>query len=839
MDVIATSHPSARLWGRLLGQVRTLLAARGAHPSRTAVLLPFAQLMPLARQSWIAAMPDGFAPHFETSMNWAGRLAGAPGPEDVSFDMGRDLLTARAWLDRAGLGERAALLASRLVEAAWQAAPAAAAVPPAERAAWAAKARPAVSAGLDVPALALEAALARIALEWAAASRYLADALMADDVLASIDLLVVCQGFESDPLAATLARLWGDRAVLLPLEPAAPRGQQRVHEAADPSQEAEMAAACVVRHLQAGHAPVALAAVDRVLTRRIRALLDVHGVAVRDETGWKLSTTRAAAQVMAGLRACARSASSDAVIDWLKHVPSVPPGTTQAIERRVRRAGLRDWTDVDPRRLEGAAGRWSEALALCNAWREALHRPRTLVQWQEALRKLLADTLAWPALQADAAGAQVLESLGLLDVQRAEWDALPHAARRLSLGEFSAWCNEVLESASFIPVAPEQARVVVLPLNQLLARPFMAVVVPGCDELRLVASPEPPGHWTAAQRLALGLPTREALEQERRAAWAHLLQAPHADLLWRRSEQGGEPLLPSPLLQALLADGSAVAAQDPRGARACVPRPVPRPLPARADLRVDPISASAYEDLRRCPYRFFALRQLGLQEAAETDEELGKRDFGTWLHQVLRDFHRDLQAEPGADREALIDRCAADATRQLALPPGEFLPFAAGWPQVRKGYLAWVREHEARGVQFAAAEEDKVRPLGPVQIKGRIDRVDQLADGRRLVIDYKTESLQATRDRVQTPFEDTQLAFYAALLEDDTLEAAYVNISERGVVTRVDQRSIVEARDALVEGLLQDLDAIEGGASLPALGEGQACEFCAARGLCRRDHWHG
>jgi len=68
-------------------------------------------------------------------------------------------------------------------------------------------------------------------------------------------------------------------------------------------------------------------------------------------------------------------------------------------------------------------------------------------------------------------------------------------------------------------------------------------------------------------------------------------------------------------------------------------------------------------------------------------------------------------SEPGADREALIDRCAADATRQLALPPGEFLPFAAGWPQVRKGYLAWVREHEARGVQFAAAEEDKLLPL--------------------------------------------------------------------------------------------------------------------------------
>jgi ATP-dependent helicase/nuclease subunit B len=27
------------------------------------------------------------------------------------------------------------------------------------------------------------------------------------------------------------------------------------------------------------------------------------------------------------------------------------------------------------------------------------------------------------------------------------------------------------------------------------------------------------------------------------------------------------------------------------------------------------------------------------------------------------------------------------------------------------------------------------------------------------------------------------------------------------------------------------------GAGLRALGEGSACEYCQARGLCRRDHW--
>jgi ATP-dependent helicase/nuclease subunit B len=85
--------------------------------------------------------------------------------------------------------------------------------------------------------------------------------------------------------------------------------------------------------------------------------------------------------------------------------------------------------------------------------------------------------------------------------------------------------------------------------------------------------------------------------------------------------------------------------------------------------------------------------------------------------------------------------------------------------------------------------------------------------------------------------EDTQLAFYAALLEEDTLAAAYVNVGERGKTERLDQPAVVEARDLLVEGILNDLARVAGGAEMPALGEGLACEFCAARGLCRKDWW--
>ena len=51
------------------------------------------------------------------------------------------------------------------------------------------------------------------------------------------------------------------------------------------------------------------------------------------------------------------------------------------------------------------------------------------------------------------------------------------------------------------------------------------------------------------------------------------------------------------------------------------------------------------------------------------------------------------------------------------------------------------------------------------------------------------------------------------------------------------QPEVVAARDALVQGILHDMAQIAQGASMPALGDGSACDFCQARGLCRKDFW--
>ena len=74
-------------------------------------------------------------------------------------------------------------------------------------------------------------------------------------------------------------------------------------------------------------------------------------------------------------------------------------------------------------------------------------------------------------------------------------------------------------------------------------------------------------------------------------------------------------------------------------------------------------------------------------------------------------------------------------------------------------------------------------------------------------------------------------------MHDDTLAAAYVNLGEKEATRTYPQPDIVGLRDELIDSILTDMSRISRGTPLPALGEGKACEYCSARGLCRKDFW--
>jgi ATP-dependent helicase/nuclease subunit B len=294
--------------------------------------------------------------------------------------------------------------------------------------------------------------------------------------------------------------------------------------------------------------------------------------------------------------------------------------------------------------------------------------------------------------------------------------------------------------------------------------------------------------------------------------------------------------MPSVLVQRLR-QGDAALASDQRVLRPLQAQPCAMPRPVAPELPLSQLSASAYEDLRRCPYRFYALRLLGLQEPDELDTALGKRDFGNWLHALLRRFHDALARDPqatAARRGAMLDAAAASTTQEQGLAESEFLPFSASWPQVRSAYLLWLDGHERAGARFQAGEVQRAMPLGTLTLVGRIDRMDSLADGGTLVIDYKTESRATTQSRIRHPQEDTQLAFYGALLEPGPLQAMYLNIAESDDTRAFPMPDIDQWRDQLVAAIDNDMERIGAGAPLPAIGAGSACDYCAARGLCRR-----
>ena len=860
-------HHALRTWVAVAEQIRALVAARQVHPSKVVVLVPYAQLIHTLRDAWVASASAGaigFTPQFQSTMNWARSLgASLPQPDDLQLDPGLDALNARLWIDRAGLSAHGPMLVPLVVDAARSLAPVAAAFDPLDRVAWSTRMVAQLFGDAPHDTLVYETAVAQLALTWVGHSVFATDVLFA----ANPALMIVLKGFQDDPLVRALALRTGDRCVYLALDDLASGAGETapeviaLHSTLDAQDEAQCAAACVLRHLALGRQPVGLVAVDRLLTRRVHALLHAQGVVIRDETGWKLSTARAAAAVVGLLKACAQQPRSDEVLDWLKNAPAFDQMAVQGAEAFMRQQGMGQWpADQTHPTINAAPPELVVGLLQrVNALRASFAQPKSLKEWLNALRNLLQASGHWAQLQADEAGHAVRRALMLDQAQNQRQDhdqrqppiqsldsPAPHEpavlAATMRFADFAHWVNQTLEGTNFLPIHPADAQVIILPLSQLLGRVLPAVVLAGCDEARFPTMPEPVGPWTALQREVLGLASSGALAKAQQAAWNYALQAPRLDLLWRNSE-GGEPVLANGYVQALRLHPAFLnrpLAADPRVPRRLARTPVARAKVQASALPVSRLSATAYNDLRQCPYRFFALRQLGLAPADELDSSLDKRDFGNWLHRVLFHFHKTCQgaglatADPqSADLIRQIDLAADLVTRELGLSEAEFLPYSASWPQVRQGYLNWLAQPQNQS--FSEGEVWQELQLGSVKLVGKLDRIDRPANGPLVLLDYKTEPLETTRKRIKSGSEDTQLPFYAALFDVQAVQGAYVNVGEREGTTHFAQPDLVALREQLAEGILDDMQRLADGHDMVAMGQGSACAYCAARGLCRKD----
>ena len=87
-------------------------------------------------------------------------------------------------------------------------------------------------------------------------------------------------------------------------------------------------------------------------------------------------------------------------------------------------------------------------------------------------------------------------------------------------------------------------------------------------------------------------------------------------------------------------------------------------------------------------------------------------------------------------------------------------------------------------------------------MRGRIDRLDHGPGARRELLDYKTSSVDSLRQRVREPLEDTQLAFYAALVgADENLGAAYLALDDARAPLAIEHPEVQRSAAALLAGL--------------------------------------
>ena len=861
-------------WDAIVQCAAKWLLENQAEMRDAMVLVPFVQLLPLARRAF--ARHGGWMPRVETVETLAASLgpAASPAPGQVSFDITLDALNAAtmlrmrawgaAWARRDARGFEHAVHA--LVATTHELVRSAAALRPAARAAHWAAARelfpPTAGPGAS------ERLLGRVALEWACLSPRPATDQLFD--ASSPGAWIVVKAGGADLLTTRLLANATVSSLVIDTDPLEDDAFQGFDSLRRPAyvvcegfeDEAQCAAAQVLVHVERHEVPVALIAQDRVLVRRVRALLERHRLKLTDETGWKLSTTRAAALVMGLLQAARPDATTDALLSWLK-AGTDDDAALNALEATCRRAQISRATGLANAKLDTSVARlWSAASAVLDALRDT--QPQPLAAWLVALSTALENSGALAVLQADDAGIQVLAALKLkpsgggVDVDGhpnrtadAEGWTAACAQSVFTMQEFNGWVDGALERATFRPEVSfdNTPDVIVTPLGAAMLRPFAAIVLPGADNKHLGAAAPSISLLSDVQAAALGVITQAERRRAELYAFAQLASSPRLTLLRRRVD-AGDPLADSLLVErlsiALAKRGVELSAwQDPRVDLELTATPVHMSSPSAPALLPARLSASACEMLRACPYRFFAFNMLKLREDDELEREVDKRDYGTWLHAVLFAFHAARKAP--ATRDADLGRLLALAREGLqarGLAGADFLPFLASFESFAPRYVAWLQARDADGARWLSGEDEIVfRPdgFGNTELRGIIDRVDELHGGASIeLIDYKTGGAASLREKVKEPLEDTQLAFYAALMRSRTelpLTARYVALDGSRGIEEVEHRGIEASAAALVAGLADDLRQLRTGAGLPALGAGSACDFCAARGICRRDHW--
>ncbi len=270
------------------------------------------------------------------------------------------------------------------------------------------------------------------------------------------------------------------------------------------------------------------------------------------------------------------------------------------------------------------------------------------------------------------------------------------------------------------------------------------------------------------------------------------------------------------------------------------------------------------KDYATCPFRALSLHRFGAERIRTPRTGLNAMERGTLLHYVLAQAWGQLKTKRGLDcisekdLEAILVHAAADAMGRIrrqrpGLTSGRFSEIEQA--RLIRLALGWLKEdRKRRNFTVVAIEAKRKVAIGGLTLTTRLDRVDELDDGRRIIIDYKSKAPSVTTMLGDRP-EEPQLPLYLVTAEPNAVAVAFAQVRAGNMrftaVTRDNDllpggKALSESRYGDWYGSWEDLvaewrinlerivaDFMSGSAKIDPRKYPDACRNCDAKPFCR------
>lgn len=274
------------------------------------------------------------------------------------------------------------------------------------------------------------------------------------------------------------------------------------------------------------------------------------------------------------------------------------------------------------------------------------------------------------------------------------------------------------------------------------------------------------------------------------------------------------------------------------------------------------------ENQARCPFKAFAESRLGARELESPLPGLRGKERGTIVHQILEHCWKHLQTQAALlsisdhDLHVLLEASIDEALREhahaqvsqksyLALEKQRLLKLMDDWLQIEKLRSPFT---------VVSSETSSDIQLNKLNINVRIDRIDELEDGKKLIIDYKTGSRVSRSDWFGERPEAPQLPLYAQIDSMQTAGITYAHVAAgklgfvgisqydleiKGIIASTELSSAENAdwkklTDEWHRNLHQLADDFyHGNAEVDPKDPGKTCEHCNLKPLCRIYEYNG